>query len=136
MESKIASVPPRFPWNPTTCRVPAHWAERVDEAQNQSAALVLGVFSTSGELMWSSRGMQIVLHAVSGDYAPCDCFVNPTFQQFAAMQESDGVVFEGSFTLGNRCDPGVSLKGRVYRQSNELLVVCEYDVCGTCSTQH
>ena len=128
MESKQPSNPAKIPTESTACRVPAQWAHRVDEAQNRSAALVLGVFSTSGDLLWSSRGMQMVLHAISGDYAPCDCFVNPTFQQLAAMQESDGVVFEGRITLSNPYDPGVSLIGRVYRQPNELLVVCEYDV--------
>ena len=128
MDKKIPSDPAKTPLEFTTCPVPAHWAERVGEAQNQSPALVLGVFSTSGELMWSSRGMQVALHAGSGDDAPCDCFVNPTFQQLVAMQESDGFVFEGFITLGNRCDPWVSLKGRVYRQPNEILVVCEYDV--------
>ena len=30
--------------------------------------------------------------------------------------------------MSNPYDPGVSLKGRAYRQPNELLVICEYDV--------
>jgi signal transduction histidine kinase len=128
MESKIHSVPAKNLMESTTCPMPANWAERLDEARNQSAALVLGVFSASGELMWSSRGMRLALGAISGDHAPCDCFVTPTFQQLTAMPQSNGVVFEGFITLGNRCDPWVSLKSRVYRQENELLVVCEYDV--------
>lgn len=125
---KIPSDSAKIPMESMTCPVPAHWADKVDEAQSQSAAQVLGVFSTSGELIWCSRGMQLALNAVSGDDAPCDCFVNPTFEQLAAMPQADGVVFEGFLTLGNRCDPWVSLRSRVYRQPNELLIVCEYDV--------
>ena len=117
----------RFPCNPRPAGA-CPLGGKLGEAQDQSAALAIGVFSTSGELLWSNRGMQIALHVGSGDHAPCDYFVNPTFQQLAAMQESDGVVFEGLVTLSNPYDPGVSLKGRVYRQPNELLVVCEYDV--------
>ena len=128
MEKKAFFVPDKLPMEHRARGVPANWAESVGEAQNQSAALVLGVFSTSGEMMWSNRGMQIALHVGNSDCAPCDCFVNPTFQQLAAMQECNGIVFEGLITLSNRCDPGVSLKGHVYRQSSELLVVCEYDV--------
>lgn len=128
IEKKMPSVQTKIPMEFKTCPVLAHWAERVDEVQSQSVALVLGVFSTTGELLWSNRGMQILLHAIRGDDATCDCFMNPTFRQLAAMQESDGVVFEGIVTLGDRDDPGVSLKGRVYRQSSEVLVVCEYDV--------
>ena len=128
MKSKMPSVPHEIPTESTICGLPAHWAERVAEAQNYSAALVIGVFSTSGELLWFNRGMQIALNVGSGDHAPCDYFVNPTFQRLIAMPESDGVVFEGLITLSNRYDPGVSLKGRVYRQPSEILIVCEYDV--------
>jgi signal transduction histidine kinase len=71
--------------------------------------------------------MRIALHVGSGDHAPCDYFLNPTFADLAAMQESGDVVFKGFVTLGNRRDAGLSLKGRVYRQPNEVLVVCEYD---------
>ena len=124
----MPSVPDKIPVQSTTCGAPAHWVEKLGEAQDQSAALAIGLFSTSGELLWSNRGMQIALHVGSGDHAPCDYFVNPTFQQLAAMQESGDVIFEGLVTLSNPYDPGVSLKGRVYRQQNELLVVCEYDV--------
>jgi signal transduction histidine kinase len=113
---------------PTILGVPAHWAQRVGEVLNQSTTLALGVFSLSGEIIWSNRGMQITLHVGSGDYEPCDYFVNPTFQQLATIRDSADAVFEGLITLGAPRDPGVSLKGRVYRQSNELLVVCEYDV--------
>ena len=128
MESQKPPAPEMIPLEPQVRRLPAHWAEKVGAAPHQSAALALGVFSTSGELMWSNRGMQLVLHAGGDDYAPRDYFVNPTFQQLAAMEESDDVVFEGLITLSKCYDPGVSLKGRVYRQQNELLVVCEYDV--------
>ena len=131
----MLSVPHTMPVKFTTPVLPVHWAERVAEAQNQAAALAMGVFSASGGLIWSNRGMQIALHVGDAHFAPCDYFVNPTFRQLAALQASADAVFEGLITLGNPHDAGVSLIGRVYRQPSELLVVCEYDVLGTCPRQ-
>jgi signal transduction histidine kinase/ActR/RegA family two-component response regulator len=117
----------------TAYETPDRWAETLADAQSQSVALVLGVFSLSGQMNWCNRGMEVVLSTIRSTDAPCDCFVNPTFPQLAGMPDSDGInfdgiAFEGIVTLGNRQNTCVSLNGRVYRRHGELLVVCEYDV--------
>ena len=91
----MPSVPNEIPVDFMPCDAPAHWANRVSQALNQSAALAIGVFSTAGELKWSNWGMQVALRVGSGHGPPRDYFVHPTFQQLAAMQESEGVSLKG-----------------------------------------
>ena len=128
IESNFSAAAAKILPDSTAGGVPAQWAEIVRQFQNQSVALVFGVFSTSGQLRWCNRGMQLALSAAGGDDAPCNRFVNPTFAQLLALPGSAGRVFEGFVTLGDRRVPGISLKGCVYRQPGELLVVGEYDV--------
>ncbi len=105
-----------------------NWSKELSQAQHQSAALALGIFTRAGEILHANRGMQLILGGHDGDNGSCEYFVNPDFRQLAALPESDDVAFAGLMTVGNRRDPGVTLQGRVYCQAGEILVICEYDV--------
>jgi signal transduction histidine kinase len=102
------------------------WTDELRKMEAESRALAIGVFSASGDVLEANLAMRHLLNVENGKARPRDYFVNPSFAELCRADAPSPVVFEGQMTFGDRRDPGVSLRGRVVRRGDELLVVAEY----------
>ena len=96
-------------------------------------AIVLAVVGRDGTVRDANRGFLDLLAKDNGRETTADVrdlFVNPRFYQFAARhtKRRDRVLYRGILNLGQGDGPVVSVKGTIYGDDENLLVVAEYDV--------
>lgn len=103
------------------------FGQPITAVQDQSMALVIGVFAVEGTAHYLNRGMRLYLGGETPAW-PCHAyFVNPPFNELRRWQ-NDGLIFEGILTLGDGLQESRSLRSHIWRQADYLLVVGELDV--------
>jgi len=104
------------------------WSPELYAFLEQSKALAVGLFTVSGEIVYTNAGMRDLLPYRNDAASPLDYFVVPTFAMLCAAPASDTIVYQGWLTFGG---PGLlhcSVRGEVRRVGEQFLVVAEYDV--------
>ncbi|HYN76688.1 MAG TPA: diguanylate cyclase [Lamprocystis sp. (in: g-proteobacteria)] len=103
------------------------WGAELWQAQTESAAQVIGLFTLAGAPLYLNRGMTAVLGGDTPDRPRRDYLVNPNFAQLLQAR-GDGLVFSGLLTLGDGHRQIRTLNCQVYRRGGQLLILGEYDV--------
>lgn len=102
------------------------WKTELDRFCMDSMAMPIGVFSDKGKILWTNRGMQTLLGMNEGTHDPLLWLINPTFDQLLALGP-EGKIFDGLLTAGDGAATYRSVKARVFRKGNQMLIVSEYD---------
>jgi signal transduction histidine kinase len=101
-----------------------NWKSEIEQNLSNSHAFCLAVFNTKGKLLMANQGMQSLF---SGE--PDQSFINPTLNQLIMHPEKEALVFDGIITLGSKTkETNTSIRGKVFRKYDQLLIVGEVDV--------
>jgi signal transduction histidine kinase len=101
-----------------------NWKSEIEQNLSDSNAFCLAVFNTKGELLLANQGMQ---NLFSGQ--PVQSFINPTLNQLIIHPENEPLVFDGLITLGSKIkETNTSIRAKVFRKHEQLLIVGEVDV--------
>ena len=103
------------------------WTKALRDASTDSEAVAIALFERDGTVVAANRGMHSLLR-LDDDHPPSLRFQTPRFETLLASPAQDGVVFEGLMTLGGDAEIGVTLRARVTRHGDRLLVTGEQDV--------
>ena len=103
------------------------WTLTLQEASAGSEALAIGLFECDGTVTAANAGMRKLLRLDEGGTPPAR-FQTPRFDTLVASPARDDVVFEGLLTLGDDDEVGITLRARVTRHGERLLVIGEHDV--------
>ncbi|MBI9058776.1 MAG: HAMP domain-containing histidine kinase [Labilibaculum sp.] len=101
-----------------------NWNSLLQENMIEGKSVAIGVFSLEENIVYANTAMKHFLNIDLKDQCPGNTFVNPEFDVFVNKEE-DGLVFDGSLTIGNRFDVSYSLDSKVYRLGGEILVFAE-----------
>lgn len=131
---QVAAVPDSPVTNPFGPAL-GSWGRLLGPLLEGSLALAIGRFTLQGEPLYLSPGMRAVVGGDSPDRPRRDYLVNPSFARLLSAApsglgegRSEALVFSGWLTIGDGHRQERSLRGRVYRRDDELLVMAEYDV--------
>ncbi|PKP10024.1 MAG: hypothetical protein CVU09_08960 [Bacteroidetes bacterium HGW-Bacteroidetes-4] len=101
-----------------------NWKSEIEQNLVESNAFCMAVFSTKGELLLANQGMQSLFSD-----EPVQSFINPTLNQLIIHPEEEPLVFDGLITLGSKTkETNTSIRAKVFRKHEQLLVVGEVDV--------
>jgi len=107
------------------------WREKLTAHYHDSVAMVAGIFSLQGEVLYANAGMQVLLHLESPpaiNQTPTDYFINPKFDDLTRYPMIDSLIFEGFMTIGDGLELIRTIKANIYHQQDTLLIIGEYDV--------
>jgi len=107
------------------------WAEYIETIHHDSIAIVVGVFGLQGNLLYTNAGMRVLLNIESPQtisHAPIDYFLNPQFNDLTQRPVTDDPIFEGLLTMGDGLELIRTVKAKIYRKNDNLLIIGEYDV--------
>lgn len=100
------------------------WDLEIKTACEKSYTLCIAVFSDDGELQSANSAMKLLFQD-----SPKESFINPEFDTLVNMSINESPAFNGFITIGNRnSTKNVSIKAKVFKKSNQLLIVGEVDV--------
>ncbi|MFC1960642.1 sensor histidine kinase [Chloroflexota bacterium] len=103
------------------------WLHEILSFNDNALAMALGIFDTAGHLRYANASMQLLLGSEEhGSVA--DTFKSPTFASLLEKQPGQTIFYQGWLTFGSQSTPHRSVRGSVFRQEQELLVIAEYDV--------
>ena len=106
--------------------LPRNWSEIVADNVDNSKSIAIGVFSTSGETLFTNLGMRSLLGDEQKDESPTAIFVNPNFKELCSNGDS-GIIFHGLMTVGDSYRTNRSLNAQVWKEGDELLITGELD---------
>ncbi len=101
-----------------------NWGKLVCNLLHNSVSTGFGFFDANGQLLEANQAMCFYLDADAGDLVPRNHFINPKFDTFLDKNEQ-GLVFDGLATVGDYNDINYTLKTKVYRDGERLMVYCE-----------
>lgn len=101
-----------------------NWYPILQENMIEGKSVAIGIFSFEENILYANNAMNHFLNVDSENQKPVNAFVNPEFDVFVNKEEQ-GLVFDGSLTIGNRFDVSYSLESKVYRLGGEILVFAE-----------
>ncbi len=107
------------------------WIEQLMRIRDDSIAMILGVFTIQGNLLYANAGMRVLLNVEPPrtiDQATLDYFINPRFDDLAGRPAADKPIFEGLMTIGDGMKLIRTVSAKIYRKDDSLLVTGEYDV--------
>lgn len=101
-----------------------NWKAEIEQNLIKSNAFCLAVFSIKGELLLANQGMQSLFSGQADQ-----SFINPTLNQLIIHPENEPMVFDGLITLGSKTkETNTSIRAKVFRKQQQLLIVGEVDV--------
>lgn len=107
---------------------PEVWLNTIQSFALNTLALPMGVFSTTGEIIWTNRGMKVLLGADQGNPDPILWLVNPSFDKLVKKADTEGEIFNGTLTAGDGLHLSRSVHAIVYHHRDQLLICATYDV--------
>lgn len=90
--------------------------------------MVFGVLDSAGNLLYANAAMRELLGGEKPQQPRADYLINPDFATLMKLPEADPPVFTGLLTAGDKYTVSRTVKAKVYRHSNRVLVLGEYDV--------
>jgi len=103
------------------------WSPLIMGFCKESTALAVGVFDVDGCLVDANSAMRKLLGGATPVRAAADCLANPDFSTLIQGTEADEPVFDGLLTLTSQPDKTQTILAKVYRRSDQLLIVGEFD---------
>lgn len=102
-------------------RLPEHWISEIRSGIKDSRSFVIFVFNLNGDLVYANSG-RIILNYDN----PQSSFLSPDFSELVNKEADDKLlVFKGMLTFSNKTYEQISLRSKVYRKDNEVLVIGE-----------
>ena len=99
------------------------WADEIRSFLCHSHSLCLAVFTQDGALLFANPAMLALFRG-----APVDSIINPAFATFWQRPFLSGsLVYEGYITIGDYRSSNPSLRSKVFRKNDLLLISCDYD---------
>lgn len=102
--------------------IPAKWHSELFEAIGKSNALFVALFRTDGILLFANEAFK---QHFKGN--PAQSLLNPTFDRLLNAEIAP-LLFEGILTLGDYDSENTTIRSKVFRKDDELLIVGEVDV--------
>ncbi len=99
----------------------------IEELLQNGKSVAIGTFSVDGQLIHANKAMCFFLDTDQENLQPKNKFVNPTFSNLIANNNSD-LIFDGLITIGNLLDVSYVLSSKVFRKDDEILIFAEADV--------
>lgn len=98
--------------------VVSEWLPEIEEVLLKSTSFHIGLYSTDSELLFSNDAFSALIKN-----APCQSFINPTFEEILALDDSTHLIFDGFVTLGDFSSVNSSILAKIYRKDNKILIV-------------
>lgn len=103
------------------------WLDEILSFSDKALAMAIGIFDSDGRAVYANAGMQFLLGPEEHGSVK-DTFKSPTFTALLEKQPGQAKLYQGWLTFGSQLTPHRSVRGSVFRQEQELLVIAEYDV--------
>ncbi len=104
------------------------WSNLIQLAIKNCQAIVIGIFSGEGEVLFTNQGMRELLLMDEPETKAVDSLVNPDFKKLLSLPTGSQPIFEGMLTAGNRREISRTVYCKIYRNENNILIVGEYDI--------
>lgn len=115
MPAENCQNPENFPFQ--------EWDEEIRSFLCHSHSLCLAVFTQDGTLLFANPAMLALFRE-----SPVDSILNPAFTTFWQRPFLSGsLIYEGYITIGDYHSNNPSLRSKVFRKNNLLLISCDYD---------
>lgn len=99
------------------------WDDEIRSFLCHSHSLCLAVFTQDGALLLANPAMLALFRE-----SPVESIINPAFASFWQRPFLSGsMVYEGYITIGDYRSSNPSLRSKVFRKNNFLLISCDYD---------
>ncbi len=108
--------------------LPVEWKQTIDMFTADTKAVALGVISLTGEIIWTNRGMQVLLGMDQGNANPLLWLINPSFENLVDRATKDGLIFSGQLTAGDGGHLSRGVTASVFHRHGQLLICAAYDV--------
>ncbi len=94
-----------------------------------SQAIAVAVFALDGDLRYANPGMQMLLGLDASPNRPAERLINPDFDHLCQLAGGgDQPIFSGIITMGDTARRTGSIRARVFRRADCLVVFGEHDV--------
>ncbi len=100
-----------------------HWQNEILQAVFEKDFLGIAVFSKNNTLLFANAPMKKLVDNLSYQK-----IINPSFENLWQLpQKSSSLIFEGFLTLGDYSTINISLQANIFRKSDEILILTDYD---------
>ncbi|MDJ0721438.1 MAG: PAS domain S-box protein [Desulfobacterales bacterium] len=94
-----------------------------------SQAMAVAVFALDGDLRYANPGMQMLMGLDAPEDRPAERLINPDFNHLCQLTGGgDQPIFSGIITLGDTARRTGSVRARVFRRAESLVIFGEHDV--------
>ncbi len=100
----------------------SEWTRELKSLIAESNSLFLALFAADRTLLYANSAMMSLF---KGD--PCRSLLNPTFDELWKAEETSASVYRGFLTVGDDSSINTSIRVRVYRQKDRLLILGDID---------
>ncbi len=98
------------------------WSEELALSLAESQIVCLALFDLNGNLLFSNKKMNELL---IGD--PKESLLNPTFERLATIKTDINLIYRGYLTLGSYTDDNTSIKSKIYKKNDNILIIGSID---------